>query len=154
MTYRYTQLQHTNLSTFRELLDLFSEAFDDTAHYQDHPPSDTHLTDFLANPAHIVLVALEEDKHLAGGLVAYELTKFEQAKKEIFVYDIAVGTTYQRQGVATHLFKHLKQIAKVRGAALIFVQAIAGEEHALGFYRSFADTEVVAHQFEVQVSER
>lgn len=58
------------------------------------------------------------------------------------------------RSAATHLFRHLEQIAKVREAALIFVQAIAGEEHALGFYRSFADTEVVVHQFEVQMAER
>lgn len=46
-----------------------------------------------------------------GGLVAYVLDEFEQARTEIYIYDLAVAEAHRRQGVATALIDALRPIA-------------------------------------------
>jgi aminoglycoside 3-N-acetyltransferase I len=36
-----------------------------------------------------------------GGLIAYELEKFERARSELYIYDLAVAEDHRRRGVAT-----------------------------------------------------
>jgi GNAT superfamily N-acetyltransferase len=58
----------------------------------------------------IALAAVEGDA-VVGGIVAYELEKFEQERSEIYVYDLAVAGPHRRQGIATALIEQLKTIA-------------------------------------------
>ena len=37
---------------------------------------------------------------MIGGLVAYVLPKFEQARSEIYLYDLAVDAAHRQRGVA------------------------------------------------------
>lgn len=48
---------------------------------------------------------------VVGGLVAYELAKFEQERSEVYIYDLAVLASHRRQGVATALIAELKSLA-------------------------------------------
>ena len=50
----------------------------------------------------VVLVALAEDT-VVGGLVAYELEKFERERREVYIYDLAVEEARRRQGIASGL---------------------------------------------------
>ena len=88
--------------SLRKLNELFAEAFADEDSYRAHPPGDAYLEEFLVKEHVIALTASEGDK-VVGGLVAYELDKFERARREIYIYDLAVHADHRRRGIATAL---------------------------------------------------
>jgi len=151
MAYTYKQLDASGIFQFKELLKLFGEVFEEPETYHNAVPKDDYLADFLNDNKHIVLIAESEDTRVVGGLVAYELKKFEQKRSEIFVYDLAVSEAHRRKGIATEFFMKLKYIAKERGAYEIFVQADKGDEPAISLYRTLATGELEAHHFEINV---
>src|SRR3546814_5509315 len=112
------------------LLDVFGEAFGEPETYGGARPPADYQRRLLDDPAFAALVALEDGK-VVGGLAAYELQKFEQARSEFYIYDLAVAADHRRRGIATALLEQLKQIAAIRGAYVVFVQADRdrSEEH-------------------------
>jgi aminoglycoside 3-N-acetyltransferase I len=136
----------------RRLNALFAEAFEDTEHYASNPPAASYLAAQLANPAVIVLVAEAVDGSLTGGLVAYELPKLEQARSEIYIYDLAVAESHRRQGIASALIARLRAIARERGAWVVYVQADYGDEPAIALYTKLGTREDVMH-FDIAVGE-
>jgi aminoglycoside 3-N-acetyltransferase I len=117
----------------RRLNALFAEAFEDAEHYAAAPPPDDWLDALLARDDVIALVA-EADGAVVGGLVAYVLAKFEQARREIYIYDLAVAEVHRRQGVATALIAEVRRIAGEIGASTVFVQADVGDDPAIALY--------------------
>lgn len=82
---------------------------------------------------------------------SYELDKFEKARREFYIYDLAVGAEHQRRGgVATALIGHLRGIAAQRGACVIYVQAEYGDDPAVALYEKLGAREEVLH-FDIQV---
>lgn len=150
MEYVYKQLISDDIKILKDLLKVFGEAFGDIETYQATVPSDAYLQSFLEKPHCIVLVALNGTE-VMGGLVAYELEKFEQNRREIYIYDLAVVETYRRQGIATRLINELKVIGKVRKAYVIFVQADPGDIPAISLYKSLGIQEDV-HHFDIPVN--
>ncbi len=73
-----------------------------------------------------------------GGLIAYELQKFEQNRSEIYLYDLAVAETHHLKGIARSLIEELKLVAKERGAKVIFVQAHNVDTPAIALYTRLA----------------
>ena len=138
------RLGPAELAAMRDLNALFGVAFDDPASYAAEPPDDAWLKRFLAREHVIVLVALRAGE-VVGGLVAYELEKFERARREIYIYDLAVAEAHRRQGVATGLIGRLKQIARAREAWVIFVQGDYGDDPALALYDKLGSREEVLH---------
>lgn len=134
-----TQLATHDAPKLQKLNELFGAVFEDTDNYQAHPPRDEYLADFLAQGQNIVLVA-EHNGQIVGGLVAYCLTKFEQERKEVYLYDLAVSADHQRQGIGKMLMNELRAVAKSMGAYVVFVQADEGDE-AVAFYESLGPTE-------------
>lgn len=128
---------------------LFADAFDDPDHYAKAPPTDAYLTRLLGNPANIVVVA-EAGDAIVGALVAYQLDKFEQARSELYIYDLAVAEAYRRRGIATRLIAHLQGLAAERGAWVIYVQADYGDDPAIALYTKLGVREDVMH-FDVPV---
>lgn len=135
----------------RELTALFADVFEDPATYLQAPPSDAYLADLLANPAFIAIVAVAEGA-VIGGLVAYELKKFERERSEIYIYDLAVGAAHRRKGVATKLIMALKAQARQRGAFVIYVQADLVDEPAIALYTKLGLREDVLH-FDIGVDD-
>jgi aminoglycoside 3-N-acetyltransferase I len=90
------------------------------------------------------------DEEVIGGLVAYELDKFERARRELYIYDLAVAEGCRRQGVATALIEHLREIAAMRGVWVIYVQADYGDEPAIVLYEKLGTREEVLH-FDIRV---
>ena len=82
---------------------------------------------------------------LVGGLAAYMLPKFEQARSEFYIYDLAVDERYRRQGVATALIGELQRLAARRGIYVIFVQADHGDDPAIALYTKLGVREDVLH---------
>ncbi|WP_031242337.1 AAC(3)-I family aminoglycoside N-acetyltransferase [Advenella kashmirensis] len=145
-------LKTQDVSMLRELNQLFGRAFDDADSYGGNPPSDDYLNDFLAKEQNIVLVALHQ-KTVIGGLVAYALDKFEMARREYYIYDLAVGEQYRRQGVATALIGRLCELAGSNGGWVVYVQADESDPPAIALYRKLGKGEKVLH-FDIPVSFR
>ncbi|HEX5128019.1 MAG TPA: AAC(3)-I family aminoglycoside N-acetyltransferase [Rhodocyclaceae bacterium] len=149
MTYRIHALEPDDEALMRSLLAMFGEAFDDRAAYCDRQPDAAYVRRLLHAPHFIALAAVDEGKvgggQIVGGLVAYELMKFEQARSEIYIYDLAVTATHRRRGIATALIQRLQLIAHERGAWVIFVQADYGDDPAIALYTKLGVREDVMH---------
>ncbi|MGJ3231499.1 MAG: AAC(3)-I family aminoglycoside N-acetyltransferase [Oceanicaulis sp.] len=133
-----------DLAAMRALNALFAEAFEDAAAYLGAPPDDAYLSALLAKPRVIALAAFD-GSDVIGGLVAYTLDKLEQARAEVYIYDLAVAETHRRQGVATALIDALKPIARQAGAWAIFVQADYADPPAVALYDRLGVREAVLH---------
>ena len=105
---------------------------------------DAWLAERLDSPDFILLTALEGDR-VVGALAAYVLVKFEQARREIYIYDLAVAEDRWRQGIATALIGELKTIANDIGVYVIFVQADYGDDPAVALYTKLGTREDVIH---------
>ncbi len=149
MEYLFKKISAAEASLLKTLLVVFGEAFNETATYQGAVPSDAYLEALLGKP-HVIALAALSGEHVVGGLVAYELEKFEQARSEIYIYDLAVLEGHRRKGVATGLIRALERIAKERGAYVIFVQADPGDDPAIRLYESLGTKEDV-HHFDILV---
>lgn len=149
MSYICKQLSVTDLPVLHGLLAMFGEAFAEPDTYQGAVPSDAYLAKLLGKPHFIALAALDGDE-VVGGLAAYELEKFERARSEIYIYDLAVREAHRRKGVATALIRALQEIAEERGAYVIYVQADTGDEPAIALYESLGAREDV-HHFDIPV---
>lgn len=149
MAYTYRTLAETDVPLLKNLLTVFGEAFEEPDTYRSAMPSERYLRNLLGKQHFIALVALAGDT-VVGGLVAYELQKFEQERKEIYIYDLAVSAEHRRKGVATSLIRELQRIASERGAYVIFVQADQGDTPAIRLYESLGKREDV-HHFDIPV---
>ncbi|HEY6987106.1 MAG TPA: AAC(3)-I family aminoglycoside N-acetyltransferase [Bryobacteraceae bacterium] len=149
MSYRIAQLTPADVPALKALLKVFGEAFQDTDSYGRAVPSDAYLQSVLARPHFIVLIATN-DNDVIGGLAAYELEKFEQDRREIYIYDLAVSEQHRRKGLATQLIGELRRIATRRKAYVIFVQADQDDIPAIRLYESLGTREEVLH-FDIAV---
>jgi aminoglycoside 3-N-acetyltransferase I len=147
--YTYRQLTSDDVTLLKELLRIFGHAFNDSETYQRAIPSDEYLTNLLRKKHFIVVVAMKE-KAIIGGLAAYVLEKFEQTRREIYIYDLAVSDAHRRKGVATGTINALRKIAACQGAYVIFVQADLEDDPATALYRSLG-TMKTAHHFDIEV---
>lgn len=146
MNYLYKQLSESDIPLLKQLLKVFGEAFNEIEAYQNHIPSDQYLANLLSKDTFIALVALDKEK-VVGGLCAYVLEKFEQERKEIYIYDLAVSENFRKQGIATGLIEKLKEIARKQGAWVIYVQADKNpeDEPARKLYEKLGTKEDVFH---------
>src|SRR5688572_21876081 len=138
------EYRRADLALLKELLKVFGEAFEEPETYQGSLPSDDYLESLLQRNTFIPLVAVE-DGVVVGGLAAYVLDKFEQERKEIYVYDLAVVEGHRRRGIATGVINKLREIASEIGAYVIFVQADHGDDPAIKLYESLGTREDVLH---------
>ena len=147
--YTVRQIKVDDVSRLRELLKVFGTAFEDADSYENNPPSETYLKGLLESDNFIALIALQNET-VVGGLVAYELRKFEQQRSEVYIYDLAVASEHRRRGIATKIIHELMTIAKQRGAYVIYVQADLGDEPAIALYTKLGAREDVLH-FDIPV---
>lgn len=144
MKHRISLLTQENLGTLRAMLAMFGEAFEDVPTYTSAQPDDAYLRGLLGDASFIAVAALAGEK-VVGGLAAYVLRKFEQARSEIYIYDLAVDAEHRRQGIATALIEELQRVARERGAYVIFVQADHGDDPAIALYTKLGVREDVLH---------
>ena len=147
--YSYRRLTCADASRLKDLLRVFGEAFGEVDTYQHFVPGDDYLTRLLSKQHFIAVVAIKEDE-VVGGLAAYELDKFEQDRREIYIYDLAVAASHRRRGVATAMIGELKRIASGQNAYVIFVQADLEDGPAIALYESLG-TKETAHHFDIEV---
>ena len=135
---------------FHAMLDRFSRDFDDPAIYDAARPDDDYVERLLARDTFMALVA-EADGQVIGALAGYELPKFEQARSEFYIYDLAVDAGWRRRGVATALIDRMRDIATERGGWVVFVQADHGDDPAVALYTKLGTREDVMH-FDIPVT--
>jgi aminoglycoside 3-N-acetyltransferase I len=150
---RIRQITSVDLRLMDDLLTMFGEAFDEVVTYGERRPGAEYLRRLLESECFIALAAVTGGI-VVGGLAAYELKKFEQERSEIYIYDLAVGKSSRRQGIASSLIQELRRIAAARGAYVIFVQADTGveDEAAIALYSKLGRREEVLH-FDIDVRE-
>ncbi|MDH7795118.1 MULTISPECIES: AAC(3)-I family aminoglycoside N-acetyltransferase [unclassified Beijerinckia] len=142
-------LTSADIDLFRDLLTVMGEAFGELDTYTRAQPDTAYLRKLLDGDHFITLAAIENSA-VIGGLAAYELPKFEQARNEIYIYDLAVAAAYRRKGVATALIEALKTIGAARGAHVIYVQADPPDAPAVALYSKLGTREDVLH-FDIAV---
>ncbi len=151
-TFSIRALASDDIEPMRTLLDVFGKAFDDPGTYRGNPPDDAYLQKQLSDENFIVMAAFE-GYEVVGGLAAYVLPKFEQARKEIYIYDLAVAETHRRRGIATALIRALQKCALAVGAYVIYVQADWGDDPAIALYTKMGTREDVLH-FDIDPHDR
>lgn len=150
MKFSYKVLSESDVYLLKDLLKVFSEVFEEPQTYQEAIPSEEYLKMILGKETFISIVALNEKK-VIGGLASYVLEKFEQERKEVYLYDLAVLKDYRRIGIATALIKKLKEICQELGVYVIFLQADKGDTPAIKLYESFGSSEQVIH-FDIPIA--
>ena len=141
-----------DVSTMRAMLSMFGTAFDDVPTYTARQPDDSYLRHWLATGAPVAVAAMAGTA-VVGGLIAYVLPKFEQARAELYIYDLAVDEAWRRRGVATAMIEALKDLCIERGIYVIFVQADRGDDPAIALYAKLGIREDVLH-FDIAPSKR
>jgi aminoglycoside 3-N-acetyltransferase I len=142
--FRVQTLGPADIARMRGLLAMFGEAFEDPQTYASAPPGEGYLGRLLARDDFVALAATKGEE-VVGGLAAYELTKFEQERRELYIYDLAVARAHRRQGIATALIRELQRVAAARGAWVIYVQADLRDEPAIALYTKLGTREDVLH---------
>ncbi|MBV8510625.1 MAG: AAC(3)-I family aminoglycoside N-acetyltransferase [Xanthobacteraceae bacterium] len=148
-SYSYRQLTSADISLLKDLLRVFGEAFGEVETYQGSVPSDDYLMRLLSKQ-HFIAVAAMNGEAVVGGLAAYELDKFEQDRREIYIYDLAVVESHRRRGVATGIIGELTRIATTRNVYVMFVQADLEDAPAIALYESLGTKEAAVH-FDITV---
>lgn len=133
-----------DVGLLHELLDVFGRAFEDPDTYGAARPDAQYLAALLGGPAFVAVVALSEGR-VVGGLAGYVLTKFERARSELYIYDLAVDEPFRRRGVATGLLNAVRAVAVARGAWAVYVQADRADAPAVALYSKFGRAEDVFH---------
>ena len=142
--YAVRTLGVADIEALRSALGVFGEVFDDARTYVAAQPGDAYLAQLLARDTFIAIAALHEET-VVGAMVAYVLPKLEQARSEIYIYDLAVAEAHRRRGLASAMIERLRGIAAVRGAYVIFVQADHGDDAAIALYTRMGVREDVLH---------
>lgn len=150
-SFRIHHLTPSDIGLMEAMLTTFGEVFDEVETYSAARPDAAYLERLLGGESFIALAALKGDA-VVGGLAAYELRKFEQARSEIYIYDLAVAEAHRREGIATALIQALSEIAVLRGAYVIFVQADHGDEPAIALYSKLGVREDVLH-FDIPITQ-
>jgi aminoglycoside 3-N-acetyltransferase I len=132
MDIQIQKLKHTDLDKFTALIRVFEEVFEMTNFTT---PAATYLMQLLAKEDFLVFVAVLNN-NIVGGLTAYTLQQYYTASPLVFIYDMAVKTKVQRQGIGKRLISTLANYCKDHGYEEMFVLADEIDEHAIEFYRA------------------
>jgi aminoglycoside 3-N-acetyltransferase I len=142
--FRVCRLGVADTAPMRGMLDMFALAFEDTQNYTAQQPDDAYLAALLGD-SRFFAVAAVADGRVIGGLTGYVLPKFEQARCELYIYDLAVVQAWRRRGVATALIGEVQHLAAELGAWVVFVQADHGDDPAIALYTGLGQREEVLH---------
>ena len=137
-------LGSADVASMRAMLAMFGTAFGDVETYTARQPDDRYLKALLARDTFVAVAAFARGE-VVGGLAGYVLPKFEQARSEIYIYDLAVAEAERRRGIATALVGAVQRLAAERGIWVVFVQADHGDDAAIALYTKLGVREDVLH---------
>ncbi|RDC64952.1 GNAT family N-acetyltransferase [Adhaeribacter pallidiroseus] len=137
------KLSPIDIDKFVQLILVFADVFE----MQNFTiPKQEHLVHNLGKSDFIVFVA-QKDDCIIGGLTAYTLHSYYSEKPLAYIYDLAIQTHYQRQGIGKKLIAAIKMYCQENNYEEVFVQADKVDGYALDFYRATkpTDEEQVVH---------
>ncbi len=136
------KLTYQDRGKFLELIRVFEDVFEMRNFLM---PDEDYLQELLGKNDFLIFVALLDNK-VVGGLTAYTLQQYYSKRPLVYIYDLAVKTEFQRQGIGTLLIASITSYCKEIGVEEVFVQADLEDDYALEFYRSTgAIAEQVVH---------
>jgi aminoglycoside 3-N-acetyltransferase I len=133
-----------DLDALRAMLALFGRAFQDSPTYTARQPDDAYLRQLLGGEYFVAIAAFHQGT-VVGGLAGYVLPKFEQARSEFYIYDLAVDEAHRRRGLGSGMIEELKSVVRPRGVYVIYVQADHGDDAAVALYTKLGSREDVMH---------
>ncbi|MEM7549787.1 MAG: GNAT family N-acetyltransferase [Bacteroidota bacterium] len=126
------KLGANDIKEFLELICVFEDVFE----MEDFEmPSQDHLKRLLSKSSFMVFVAKVENE-VVGGLMAYVLDQYYSEKPRAYIYDLAVLSNYQRQGIGKKLIAGINGYCNENGFEEVYVQADQVDDHAISFYHS------------------
>jgi aminoglycoside 3-N-acetyltransferase I len=126
------KLSPRDLAQFKDLIRVFEAVFEMEAFQM---PDDPYLQKLLENDGFWAFVAISGGT-VIGGLTAYTLQQYYSRQPLVYLYDLAVQTEFQRQGIGKMLLAEIKAHSRKTGVEEVFVQADLADDHALEFYRT------------------
>lgn len=131
-TIQIIKLTDKDLDKFMELIRLFEEVFEMENFSMPRPD---YLQQQLTKSGFFVFVAMLNNK-VAGGLTAYTLHQYYSTSPIVYIYDLAVKPSFQRQGIGKLLISVINAYCKELGMEEVFLEATQADNHAINFYRS------------------
>lgn len=104
------------------------------------------LQAYAADPNHIMLVA--QHNHQIIGQILGVIHRHPDKATELYIDDLAVSESFQRNGIATQLAKKLIELGKRQGCEEIWVATEPDNTAANLFYRSLNLTPRSVNVFE------
>ncbi|HUM47849.1 MAG TPA: GNAT family N-acetyltransferase [Chitinophagales bacterium] len=142
MEIQIEKLNHNHLHQFIELIRVFESVFE-MKNFQ--MPDENYLQKLLEKEDFFVFVALKENKVVAG-LTSYIMHQYYSKMPLVYIFDLAVSTEFQRQGIGKMLIAANNSYCKTIGIEAVMVQADEIDDYAIKFYHSTGATaEKVTH---------
>ncbi len=131
------KLNEADLNDFIELIRVFEDVFEMENFII---PDNDYLQKLLAKENFFVFAATLENA-VVGGLTCHTLQQYYSKLPLVYIYDLAVKTELQRQGIGTNLIAKVNEYCKESGMEEVFVQADRIDDYAVDFYRKTGATE-------------
>ncbi|MBA3649706.1 MAG: GNAT family N-acetyltransferase [Chitinophagales bacterium] len=136
------KLNDNDINKFIELIRIFEDVF---KMKNLNLPDETYLQQLLEKDDFFVFVALLDNK-VVGGLTSYIMHQYYSKAPLVYIFDLAVKTEFQRQGIGKMLIKANNHYCKTIGTEAVMVQADEADDYAIKFYHSTGATaEKVIH---------
>ena len=132
MDIRIKKLVEQDVDRFIDLLTVFEVSFE-MADF--HMPPPAYLRRLLHQDSFWIFVALV-DEQVVGGLTAHVLPHYYTCQLHVYLYDLAVSSPYQRQGIGRQLLASLLSHSYSLGVEEVFVQADGEDGEAIQFYEA------------------
>ncbi|MBW8523854.1 GNAT family N-acetyltransferase [Chryseobacterium chendengshani] len=147
MNINYKQIGPDDIDDLEALLKVYVDVFEMENFII---PDKLHLHSLISDNRIVFQVALANNM-LIGGLSAYILPSIYSNICEVYIYDLAVKTTFQRRGIGCGLISSLKEYCVDKGYRSLFVQADIVDKHAINFYKATGGKEENVVHFTYQI---
>lgn len=101
----------------------------------DHDINSKHVAVYVAEPGHILVVAVNDDRVV--GQARAILHMHPDSGCELYVDNLGVVPEMKRTGIATLLMNRLIELGRARGCVDIWLGTEPENEEAKGFYEAF-----------------
>ena len=108
----------------------------------DDPIVESSAREFLSDPRHRLVVVLDDDL-VVGFVSAVVYLHPDKPAPELWINEIGVAPTHQRQGIGKRLLQAMLEEARSSGCTEAWVLTERSNEAAMGMYKSVGGDEMV-----------
>jgi ribosomal protein S18 acetylase RimI-like enzyme len=132
MKIEYKKLEIGDLDCLTELIKVYEVVFE----MEDFTLPEAQYLQSLLEKETVIFYAAITDNKVVGGLTAHVLPSTYFPSSEVYIYDLAVETSFQRKGIGRQLINSLKEYCASLRLKEVFVQANLEDQHAFDFYQA------------------